>query len=155
LFPAPDINHCEVRQRDAESEFIYRAISFGGYRHQKLSLIMAGLPVMVLSVFAYAAEPGEVTVAGFIDELMSQKHINHQVEIPAEGLLTVNLGSIPTTGFRWSKTASISDGKVLEQMSHKFMAFSGQLSGAAGKKAWLFRAMKAGTSTVAVAYSRP
>jgi inhibitor of cysteine peptidase len=121
----------------------------------KLRLVMGGLLAMVFSIVTYAAEPREVTVAVSIDELMSRKHINRQVEIPAGGLLSVTLGSNPTTGFRWSKTASIGDGTVLRQMSHKYLASDSPREGAPGNEVWVVQTMKEGTSTVTMSYSRP
>lgn len=77
------------------------------------------------------------------------------MEIAVAGTLTLTLESNPTTGFQW-ELSSISDQNVLEKQSNTFEApeESGMV-GAPGKEVWVFKALKKGTSTISLEYSRP
>ena len=135
----------------------------------KFKLIMAGLiVVMALSLLACSPEateepvspaPNKVSVEVTCDDFMNQKHISKQFEIQAGGLLTVTLCSNPTTGFKW-ELPKITDQTVLEQVDHKFEAPEAKgekfpAPGTAGKEIWTFTALKEGTSTISMKYSRP
>ena len=134
----------------------------------KLKLITAGLMVvMALSLLAcspaateepVSPAPNKVSVAVTCDDFMNQKHISKQFEIQAGGLLTVTLCSNPTTGFQWSEKAQISDATVLKQVGHEFIGPESEPPpppGTPGQEVWTFEALKTGTSTVSMEYSRP
>jgi inhibitor of cysteine peptidase len=122
----------------------------------KTKLIAASLMVVLaLSLLACSPSAKDVSLEVSIDDLMSQNHISQQVEITAGGSLTVTLGSNPTTGFSWSENAQISDQTVLQQTGHEFISPTQTMPGAPGKELWTFKALKAGTSTVSLEYSRP
>ena len=121
----------------------------------KLVLVCA---VGVLSLFLFACAPAakQASVEVSCDDFSQQNHITKQVEVGAGGTLTVTLCSNQTTGFMWSETAQISDQSVLQQTDHKFVPPEAEgVVGAAGKEVWTFNALKKGTSTVSVEYSRP
>jgi len=121
----------------------------------KLILICA---VSILSLLLVACAPvaKQVAVEVSCDDFSQQKHISKQVEVAAGGTVTVTLCSNPTTGFIWSETAQISDQSVLQQTDHKLVLPEGEgLVGAAGNEVWTFGALKKGTSTVSMEYSRP
>ena len=135
----------------------------------KSKLITVGLMViMALSLLACspkAAEepvspaPNKVSVAVTCDDFMNQTHISKQFEIQTGGSLTVTLCSNPTTGFEW-ESAQISDQTVLQQIDHKFVAPETKgdgppAPGTPGKEVWTFKALKEGTSTISMEYSRP
>jgi inhibitor of cysteine peptidase len=108
------------------------------------------------------AQPGEppsgVSIGISCDDFIKQHHIVKEVEVLAGGLLTVTLCSNPTTGFKWSETAQISDQIVLEQVDHKFVLSQSEPPpppGTPGQEIWTFQALKKGTSTVSTEYSRP
>ena len=82
-------------------------------------------------------------------------HISQQMEVTIDSSLTVTLCSNPTTGFRWSESAQISDQTVLQQTDHKFEPLEGGASGADGQEIWTFKALKKGTSITSMKYSRP
>ncbi len=132
----------------------------------KLKLIMVGLMVvMVLSLLACSPEateepaaPNKVHLQVTCDDFMHQKHISKQFEIQAGGLLTVALGSNPTTGFQWAEEAQISDTGVLKQVGHKFIGPESEPPpppGTPGQEVWTFEALEKGTSTVSMEYGRP
>jgi inhibitor of cysteine peptidase len=121
----------------------------------KLVLLCA---VGVLSLFLFACAPAarQASVEVSCDDFSQQNHITRQVEVGAGGTLTLTLCSNPTTGFAWSETAQISDQSVLRQTDHRFVSPEAEgIVGAAGKEVWTFNALKKGTSTVSVEYSRP
>ncbi len=134
----------------------------------KVKLIIVGL-VAILAVSLMACSsgategpvspaPNKVSVAVTCDDFMSQKHISEQFEIQAGGSLTVTLCSNPTTGFEWSEEAQISDTNVLEQVEHEFISPESDPPpppGTPGQEVWTFEALKAGTATISMEYSRP
>jgi len=121
----------------------------------KLVLLCA---VGVLSLFLFACAPAarQASVEVSCDDFSQQNYITRQVEVGAGGTLTLTLCSNQTTGFAWSETAQISDQSVLQQTDHRFVSPEAEgVVGAAGKEVWTFNALKKGTSTVSVEYSRP
>ena len=121
----------------------------------KLVLLCA---VGVLSLFLFACAPAarQASVEVSCDDFSQQNYITRQVEVGAGGTLTLTLCSNQTTGFAWSETAQISDQSVLQQTDHRFVSPEAEgVAGAAGKEVWTFNALKKGTSTVSVEYSRP
>jgi len=98
----------------------------------------------------------QVSVEIDCDQFTENKHINSQVEVNAGDTIRVVLCSNPTTGFKWSEVAQIGDQAIIDQMEHEFIPPGNQSGvGAAGQEVWIFRALKEGTTTVSVEYSRP
>ncbi len=120
-------------------------------------ILMCAMVAISLSLFACSSE---VSVAASCDDFMKNQHISKEVGVPVDGSLTVTLCSNPTTGFQWLESAQISDQTVLQQMSHKFVAPTAKgdeppAPGTAGQEIWTFKALKEGTSTISMEYSRP
>jgi inhibitor of cysteine peptidase len=87
---------------------------------------------------------------------MPQKHISKEVAAAVGDSFTVTLCSNATTGFKWSESAKISNPAVVQQIGHEFVSPEAKgVVGAAGKEVWTFKALKKGTSTVSLEYSRP
>ena len=108
-----------------------------------------------LCLFACAAVTKEASVSVSSDEFMNVKHVSTEVEVAVDGTLEVTLCSNPTTGFQWIESAQISDRTILKQTDHKFVPPGGDVPGAAGQEVWTFEALKEGTATVSMEYSRP
>ena len=89
------------------------------------------------------------------NDFTNQKHITDEFELSVGKGVTVILCSNPSTGFQWAEEAQISDPSVIEQVSHQYVAPSGDKPGAAGTEKFAFKALKSGTSTVSLEYSRP
>ena len=90
------------------------------------------------------------------DDFMNTKHISRELEVNAGDSFRITLCSNATTGFQWTETANITDGTVAEQVKHKFTSSGNkQLAGAAGQEMWTFKALKTGTTTISMEYSRP
>jgi inhibitor of cysteine peptidase len=77
-----------------------------------------------------------------------------QVELAVGQSLVVTLESNITTGYSWSLTEN-SDGSVLSETGNEYIAPQTTLIGAGGKEEWTFKALKKGTSTISMEYSRP
>jgi inhibitor of cysteine peptidase len=103
---------------------------------------------------ASAAKEANIEVS--IDEFTNTQHIAREIEVPDGGVLTVSLGSNPTTGFSWTETAQIGDPTVLQQSESNFLPPENEgLVGASGTQVWTFTALKKGTSTISMEYGRP
>jgi inhibitor of cysteine peptidase len=121
----------------------------GGINKMTSKLITVGLMVvLVVSLFACSGVAKNVTIVG-------SSSVDEGVEIAAGGSITVVLESNPTTGFQWSEEAQISDSTVLKQVSHEYVAPDSELVGAAGQEIWKFEALREGTATISMEYSRP
>ena len=125
-----------------------------------MKIITIGLTVILaLSLLACSTPaPTKVQVEVPIDNFMQDKHLTGQVEVTAGESFTVTLGSNPTTGFQWSEKAQISDATVLKQVGHEFISPESEPPpppGTPGQEVWTFKALKTGTSTVSMEYSRP
>jgi inhibitor of cysteine peptidase len=77
-----------------------------------------------------------------------------QVELSVGQSLVVTLDSNATTGYSWS-LAQNSDDTVLNETGNQYIAPQTTLVGAGGKEEWTFKALKKGTSTISMGYSRP
>ena len=68
----------------------------------------------------------------------------------------IQLDSNQTTGFQWGVAGSL-DPSVVKKVSSKYVPDanpSGKM-GAGGKELWTFKAVKAGTATIAMTYTQP
>ena len=92
------------------------------------------------------------------DDFAKHPHVNNEIQVAVGSTITVTLCSNPTTGFQWME-AQISDQTVLEETSHEFIppseADGPPPPGSAGKDVLTFKALKKGTGTISVEYSRP
>ena len=89
-----------------------------------------------------------------IDSIQSQEHFDAMMNGAVGDDFIVTLGSNPTTGFEWS--AEISDETMLTQTDHRYEpAKEENIVGGAGEEVWTFEALKKGTATINMEYSRP
>jgi inhibitor of cysteine peptidase len=103
-----------------------------------------------------ASPAKETNIEVTIDELATAQHVARQIELSDGGVLTVSLGSNPTTGFGWTEAAQIGDPTVLQQTESKFLPPENQgLVGASGTQVWTFRALQKGATTISMEYGRP
>lgn len=123
---------------------------------------MMTVTAMAIAIFLLACSSGPKQTAVEVpcDELANQKNVTRQVEVGVRDTLTVSLCSNPSTGFAWSESAQISDLTIVQQTDHKYVAptaTSGTTpaTGTPGQEVWTFKALKQGTSTIYVEYSRP
>jgi len=98
------------------------------------------------------------TVSIPIEEFPNHPHIDVVMHAVVGEELTVTLGSNPTTGFRWSEFAEISDETIVQQTRHKYVGKEYEVPpppGTSGEEVWTFKALKRGTTTISMEYSRP
>jgi len=115
-------------------------------------LLIAGACSLVLGT----SPPKEANIEVSIDEFMDTKQVTKEIEVPDGGVLTVTLGSNPTTGFSWTDAAQIGNPAILQQTENKLLLPEGEgIVGAPGSQAWTFKALQKGTTTINMEYSRP
>ncbi len=120
-------------------------------------LMLATIAVSILLV-ACAAPGQKAWIEVSCDEFNDNHHVNQMLEVQAGETFEVKLCSNPTTGFQWSEEAQISDTAVLEQEDHEFIGPEGEPPpppGTPGQEVWIFTALKKGSSTIYLEYSRP
>ena len=117
--------------------------------------------VATLLVFLFACAPAlkQVSVDVSCDDFYKQAAISKEVAVAVGDSFTVTLCSNPTTGFEW-ESAQISDQTVLKQVDHEFvppedLGDRPPPPGSPGEEVWTFKALKEGTSTISMEYSRP
>ena len=122
----------------------------------KSKLVLVCIMVAIsLCLSACLPASKQVSIAVSCNDFMRQNHISQEAEVAVDGSLTVTLCSNPSTGFRWVESAQISDQTVLQQTDHRFVSPGDQeLIGAPGQQVWTFKALKKGTSTISMEYSR-
>jgi inhibitor of cysteine peptidase len=113
--------------------------------------------MLILSLWLAACAPATGTsMTVSCNDLENQPHISKQMTATAGNTFTVTLCSNATTGFQWSESAQISDQTVVQQTSHEFVSPEKTgVVGAPGNEVWTFKALKKGTSTITMDYSRP
>ena len=89
-----------------------------------------------------------------IEEFQNQPHIDVVMSTVVGGELTVTLGSNPTTGYQQSEDAEISDASIVKQVSHEFVGPDTDVPGTPGEEVQVFKALKRGTTTILLEYSR-
>ncbi len=121
---------------------------------------MVILTTIAVSMFLVAcAAPGQKAwVEVSCDEFNDDHHVNQMLEVQAGETFEVKLCSNPTTGFQWSEEAQISDRAITIQESHEFIGPEREPPpppGTPGQEVWTFKALKKGSSTIYLEYSRP
>ncbi|MCJ7516328.1 MAG: protease inhibitor I42 family protein [Dehalococcoidia bacterium] len=113
--------------------------------------------MLILSLWLTACAPSAGTSVNVTcDDFNTQPSASKQVAVATGNTFTVTLCSNATTGFKWSEAAQISDQTVVQQTGHEFIAPQGTgMVGAPGSEVWTFKALKKGTSTINMEYSRP
>ena len=128
-------------------------------------LVVIALLLLISTMSVACASPTQpevsnrwVWVEKLCDEFQNNKNISDTIEINAGDTLVVVLCSNPTTGFKWSEDAQISDATILKQEVHEFSGPESEPPpppGTPGLESWRFQVLKPGTSTIYVEYSRP
>jgi inhibitor of cysteine peptidase len=118
----------------------------------KLIIICSLSLLLVAGLIACAPSTGGVQVS--CDDFSKTNDMTKSLEVKAGDTFTVTLCSNATTGYQWTENAVIGDKTIVEQTKHEFVAPDSDLMGAPGNEVWTFKALKAGTTTVAMDYSR-
>lgn len=119
-----------------------------------LLLCILLIPAFWLAACAPPSTGGTLVVVS-CDVFDSQPHPTKQISVASGDSFTVTLCSNATTGYQWSESAQIGDPTVVEQLSHETLAPQNtSVVGAPGSEVWTFKALKKGTSTISMDYSR-
>ena len=114
------------------------------------------LSILVPVLWLVACAPASSTSINIsCDDFGNQPNMTKQLTVSPGNSFTVTLCSNATTGFSWSESAQISDPTIVQQVSHEVIPPESGLIGAPGNEVWTFKALKKGTSTVSMEYSRP
>jgi inhibitor of cysteine peptidase len=107
--------------------------------------------ILVTSVVVGA---GSACSGGSSNVNVDSSYSGKQVELSVGQSLVVTLESNATTGYSWALVQN-SDDSVLSKTGNEYVAPQTTLVGAGGKEEWTFKALKKGTSTISMGYSRP
>jgi inhibitor of cysteine peptidase len=121
----------------------------------KMKLRIITLSVLLTIALLLASCLAVASIQISCDDFGKQQHISKKVNLAVGDTFSVTLCSNPSTGFQWSESAKISDPTVIQQTDHKFLSPGTGLTGAPGKEVWTLKALKKGTSTISLEYSRP
>ena len=122
------------------------------------SILICAVVATSLLLVACSPTQKQASVDISCDDFMKVNHISQEVEVSADGTLTVTLCSNPTTGFLWSESAQISDPTVLQQTDHQLVMPESEPPpppGTPGQEVWTFQALNKGETTGSMEYSRP
>ena len=94
------------------------------------------------------------TIQVSMDDVYNQKVINRDVTLAVGDTLKLSLGSNQTTPYRWTADTKIGDPTIVQQTSHEYVQQKSApgVTGAPGTEAWTFKALKAGSTTIATDY---
>jgi inhibitor of cysteine peptidase len=98
---------------------------------------------------------GQALLEVTCDHFVTNQHLYYEVKIDTDGSLLITMCSSPSTGYKWSEMAYISDPTVVQQMEHKFLPPTNNLSTPAGTEVWNFKALRKGVSAISFVYSQP
>lgn len=118
----------------------------------KLIIVCSMAVLLIAGLTACAPSTGNINLS--CDDFSQTNDITKSLSVSVGSTFTVTLCSNATTGYQWSENANIGDTTIVEQVSQKMMAPESDLVGAAGKQVWTFKALKAGTTTISMDYSR-
>ncbi len=126
----------------------------------KVVLFLSVVGILLSAVGCSAGEEKQASIREVdfsYDELVKEKHISREIELPYPYTLQVGLFSNPSTGYQWSESANISDLKILKQESHEYVpaASKDNMVGSGGSEVWKFKTLARGTTKLSMEYSRP
>ena len=126
-------------------------------KNYRLCLAAFSLVVVAMALACAPVAKTDVPVSVTCDELSKQKTVVRDVDVQAGGNVIVTLCSNKTTGFSWVEKAQLSDPKVLEQLTHNFIAPKDTcgMVGVPGNEVWTIKALAPGKCTVYLEYSQP
>jgi predicted secreted protein len=131
-----------------------------------MKLYAACLIMGLLAPLAWSADqkPTREPITIIISEddfRSSNAHPRQEVTLVPGDALVIELGSNPTTGFRWTEKPANSRPKVLKQAKHEHIQRRDKspngkpIVGTGGAENWIFRASKPGTATLDFSYGCP
>ena len=122
------------------------------------TLLIILTSILLVACTATNNQTPEAYVEITCDEFSNNNHFNQELEVRAGETFEVKLCSNPSTGFQWSEDSQISDTTILKQENHEFVGPESEPPpppGTPGQEIWTFEALKQGSSTIYLEYSRP
>jgi len=107
----------------------------------------------LILVAGFAVGAGAACTGGSNNLNVDDSYSGKQVELSVGQSLVVTLESNASTGYSWYLVQN-SDEPVLNNTGNKYIAPQTTLVGAPGKEEWTFKALKKGTRTIFMGYSR-
>jgi len=95
------------------------------------------------------------TVEITLDEFSAQKSMLKYVETTYPGIVTVRLGSNPTTGYSWEVTEIVHPEVIKQASSNYEEPKDTGLVGAGGTDVWVFNATDTGLAMIRMSYGQP
>jgi inhibitor of cysteine peptidase len=117
---------------------------------RRVFLVIFGLVL----VAGFAVGAGAACTGGSNNRNVDDSYSGKQVDLAVGQSLVVTLDSNASTGYSWS-LAQNSDETVLNKTGNEYISPQTTLVGAGGKEEWTFKALKKGTSSISMVYSRP
>jgi inhibitor of cysteine peptidase len=107
----------------------------------------------LILVAGLAVGAGAACTGGNNNLNVDASYSGKQVELSVGQSLVVTLDSNASTGYSWSLSRN-SDDSVLNNTGNEYVAPQTALVGASGKEELTFKALKKGTSSISMVYSR-
>jgi predicted secreted protein len=122
----------------------------------KIICFISGLFVLV-GLIGCSPKPEIMPIEYSYDHFVAEQYWNTSLSgVYVSATVRITLGSNPTTGFAWPEIAQINDQDILKQTNHEFLSSNQPgVLGASGKDTWTFKAIRKGTATISMIYSRP
>lgn len=113
------------------------------------------LAITTIGCLLSGCSSGTEVVFSCNDFTEQHQDLGAEVTVAPGEIVTVKLCSNASTGFSWDENAKIEDTTILKQTGQRFISPEKDMPGAAGQQEWTFTALKPGTTTAYVEYSRP
>jgi len=131
---------------------------------KKIAIVGLAL-ILMLPLIAAGCAPGVESVSNnhstarmleiTLDEFSDQANRVEYFPMAYPAILTVRLGSNPTTGYSWAVT-DISDPGVVVKVSNSYEEPTAtNIAGAGGTEVWVFNTTGKGWSIIKMSYSQP
>ena len=112
----------------------------------KLKTILMFTAVIIFVSFIACSPTKPISIEISYEDFTEGKYFTWVANADVGDKVVVTLGSNPTAGFEWPDMAQIGNKEILQQTG---------VVGASGKDVWTFKALKKGTTTISMDYSRP
>lgn len=128
-------------------------------RIKPILIVLVTVTSMLFAVQTGCSQPSsQAWVEVSCDEFYNNNHISQGLEVQVGETFTIKLCSNPSTGFQWVEEAEISNAAIIKQENHEFIGPKSEPlppPGTPGQEIWTFKALKEGSSTIYLEYSRP
>ena len=122
----------------------------------KIKLVLPVLiAILALSLPACSPAVKEVALQATYDDFTQNKNLTRETTLRAGSVVKVTVASNPTTGFKWGLANISAPAVIALNGESEYVLPDSAALGAGGQEIWTFKALKRGTSSISLAYSRP